>query len=230
MIGVFVNATAIVVGSILGVVCKKFLSDKITKTVMMSLGIVTFIIGLKASLKIQNELLFALSVAIGTAIGTAIDIDKRVNDVGELLKNAFAKNANDSKFAEAFASASILFAVGAMAVIGSIEAGLNHNYNVLYLKSTLDFCAAVIFSTSLGIGVAFSGITILVYEGIITLFAGSLTFLASDTVLMNEFTAVGNLLVMMIGLNLMGVTKFKIANMLPSIVVVVVIYSMGFFH
>ncbi|MBP3201804.1 MAG: DUF554 domain-containing protein [Lachnospiraceae bacterium] len=221
MIGVLVNVVAILVGAIIGVLFNKVLSEKITSAVMMSLGIVTFIIGIKTALKIQNELLLTLSVAIGTII----DIDKYVNDLGEFFKKSFAKNANDSRFAEAFASASILFAVGAMSVLGSIEAGLNHDYSVLFLKSTLDFCAALIYGSTLGIGVAFSSFTILVFEGLIALFAGSLTFLAKDELLMNEFSAVGNLLVMMIGLNLMGVTKVKLANMLPSIVMVVVLYS-----
>lgn len=230
MIGVLVNVAAILVGAIIGVLFNKVLSEKITSAIMMSLGIVTFIIGIKTALKIQNELLLTLSVAIGTAIGTIIDIDKYVNDLGEFFKKSFAKNANDSRFAEAFASASILFAVGAMSVLGSIEAGLNHDYSVLFLKSTLDFCAALIYGSTLGIGVAFSSFTILVFEGLIALFASSLTFLAKDELLMNEFSAVGNLLVMMIGLNLMGVTKVKLANMLPSIVMVVILYKFIVLH
>lgn len=230
MIGVLVNVVAILVGAIIGVLFNKVLSEKITSAVMMSLGIVTFIIGIKTALKIQNELLLTLSVAIGTAIGTIIDIDKYVNDLGEFFKKSFVKNANDSRFAEAFASASILFAVGAMSVLGSIEAGLNHDYSVLFLKSTLDFCAALIYGSTLGIGVAFSSFTILAFEGLIALFAGSLTFLAKDELLMNEFSAVGNLLVMMIGLNLMGVTKVKLANMLPSIVMVVILYKFIVLH
>lgn len=225
MLGVLVNVTAIVVGATIGVLLNKFLSKNVASAVMMSLGIVTFIIGLKTALKIQNELLLSLSIAIGTSIGTIIDIDQYVNNLGEFLKKTFVKNAKDKSFAEAFATASILFAVGAMSVLGSIEAGLNHNYNILFLKSTLDFCASIIYGSTLGIGVAFSALTILVFQGLIALFAGSLTFLANDATLMNEFSAVGNLLVMMIGLNLMGVTKVKIANMLPAIVVVVLLYK-----
>ena len=225
MLGVLVNVAAIVVGASIGVLLNKILSKNVASAVMMSLGIVTFIIGLKTALKIQNELLLSLSVAIGTAIGTIIDIDKYVNNLGEFLKKSFVKNAKDKSFAEAFATASILFAVGAMSVLGSIEAGLNHNYNILFLKSTLDFCASIIYGSTLGIGVAFSALTILVFQGLIALFAGSLTFLANDATLMNEFSADGNLLVMMIGLNLMGVTKVKIANMLPAIVVVVLLYK-----
>lgn len=224
MIGVLVNVASIAVGATIGVILKRFLSEKITSAVMTALGLATFLIGVKGALKVEKELLFSISLALGTVIGTIIDIDKYVNQFGEFLKNAFVKNANDKSFAEAFANASILFAVGAMSVIGSINAGLKHDYNILYLKSTLDFMAAVMFGASMGIGVAFSALTILVFEGAIAILAGGLTFLAEDAALMNEFSAVGNLLVAVIGLNLIGVTKIKLANMLPAIVVVVILY------
>ncbi len=174
-------------------------------------------------------MLFVISLALGTAIGTIIDIDKYVNMFGDFLKKIFmskSKNESNEKFAEAFANASILFAVGAMAVLGSINAGLKHDYNILFLKSTLDFVAAVMYASIFGIGVAFSSITILLFEGGIALFSSLLSFLAENDAMMNEFSAVGNLLVMVIDLNLIGATKVKLANMLPAIVIVLVLYKL----
>lgn len=229
MLGVIVNVLAIAVGGTLGVLFKKVLSERITQAMMMTLGLATFVIGLQGALKVEKHLLFVISLALGTAIGTIIDIDKYVNMFGDFLKKIFmskSKNESNEKFAEAFANASILFAVGAMAVLGSINAGLKHDYNILFLKSTLDFVAAVMYASIFGIGVAFSSITILLFEGGIALFSSLLSFLAENDAMMNEFSAVGNLLVMVIGLNLIGATKVKLANMLPSIVVVVVLYRL----
>lgn len=229
MLGVLVNTIAIVIGAIIGVVFKKALSEKVTSAVMISMGIATFIIGLQAALKVEKTLLLVMSIAVGTAIGTIIDIDKYVNKLGEYLKKVFAsksKNESSAKFAEAFASSSILFAVGAMSVLGSIDAGLKHDYNILFIKSTMDFVASIMYTASLGIGVAFSAITIFVFQGLVALFASNLKFLVDNPGMMNEFSAVGNLLVMTIGLNLMGVTKVKVANMLPAIVIVLILYKL----
>ena len=193
------------------------------------LAIATFVIGLQGALKVEKSLLFVISLAAGTVIGTIIDIDKYVNKFGNILKKVFmakSKSESGEKFAEAFASASILFAVGAMSVLGSIDAGLKHDYNILYIKSTMDFVAAIMFASSLGIGVAFSSITILIFQGAIAICSGGLKFLTENPSMMNEFSAVGNALVMIIGLNLMGITKIKLANMLPSIVVVVILYKL----
>ena len=229
MFGVMVNVVAIAVGGTIGVLFKKVLSEKISKAMMMTLGLATFVIGLQGAIKFQKSLLLVISLAIGTAIGTIIDIDRYVNELGEFLKKFFvskSKNESDEKFAEAFANASILFAVGAMSVLGSIDAGLKQDYNILILKSTLDFVAAIMYASIFGIGVAFSSITILIFEGGIALFSTLLKFLAENDAMMNEFSAVGNLLVMVIGLNLIGVTKVKLANMLPSIVIVVILYKL----
>lgn len=229
MLGVLVNTIAIVIGAIIGVIFKKALSEKVTSAVMISMGIATFIIGLQAALKVEKTLLLVMSIAVGTAIGTIIDIDKYVNKLGEYLKKVFAsksKSESSAKFAEAFASSSILFAVGAMSVLGSIDAGLKHDYNILFIKSTMDFVASIMYTASLGIGVAFSAITIFVFQGLVALFASNLKFLVDNPGMMNEFSAVGNLLVMTIGLNLMGVTKVKVANMLPAIVIVLILYKL----
>ena len=228
MLGVLVNTVAIAVGAIIGIFFKKVLSEKVTTAVMSAMGLATFIIGLKGAITVEKTLLLIASIAVGTAVGTLIDIDKYVNRLGEFLKKVFSgKNKNDSnsKFAEAFASTSILFAVGAMSVLGSINAGLKHDYNILFLKSAMDFVASIMYAASLGIGVAFSAITIFIFQGLIALFASHLSFLAENPGLMNEFSAVGNLLVMTIGLNLIGVTKIKVANMLPAIVVVLALYG-----
>ena len=227
MLGVIVNVVAIAIGGIIGVLFKKILNEKLASNVMVALGVVTFIIGIKEALKYEKTLVFVLSIAIGTLIGNIIDIDKYVNRLGEFLKKTFVRNdKGDSRFAEAFASTSILFAVGAMSVLGSINSGLKNDHSILFLKATLDGVASIMYASTLGIGVVFSALTILIFQGSIALLAGNLTFLLEDPSMMNEFSSVGNLLVMIIGLNLMGVTKIKVANMLPAIVVVIIIYKL----
>ena len=226
MLGVIVNTISIIAGGTAGLLFKKILNEKMTSSVMVSIGVATFIIGIKDALKTEKTVLFVISIAIGTVIGNIIDIDKFVNKLGEFLKKIFNKNsAKDSTFVEGFASGSILFAVGAMSVLGSINSGLMNDHSILYLKSTIDFVAAIMYAATLGVGVIFSAFTILIFEGLIAIFASYLTFLSSNSALMNEFSAVGNLLVMIIGLNLMGITKIKVANMLPSIVAVIILYK-----
>lgn len=226
MFGVFVNAISIMVGSLIGFVLKKGLPDRVTKSVMNTMGLITIFISLSAIIKGEKYLAIIISLVLGTIIGEFIDIDKRINNLGELLKERFTIKGGDSRFAEAFASASILFAVGAMAILGSIDAGLKHDYSILYVKSTLDFVSSIMLTATMGIGVLFSGFVIIIYQGAIALLAGSIKFIADDVSLMNELSCVGNIMIFALGLNLLGATKIKIANMLPALLILPIIINL----
>lgn len=188
---------------------------------MQAMGLATFFIGIQGALKGEKTLVLIISIVVGTIIGTIIDIDRYFNLFGEYLKKKFvkrkSKNSKNELFVDAFANATVLFCVGALAILGSIDAGIKHDYNIFILKSTLDFVSSIMLSTSMGIGVAFSGISIFIYQGILTIFASNFQFLANNVGMMNELSCIGNVLIIAIGLNLLGVTKIKIANMLPGI-------------
>ena len=227
MLGTIVNVVAIIAGAVIGILIKKNISEKVSTAVVTSLGVTTFFIGIKGALVGEKTLILVLSVAIGTMIGTIIDIDKYIGKFGEFLKKKFQKIIKDEsslKFVDAFVSASVLFGVGAMAILGSIDAGLKHNYEILFLKSVMDFTCAIMYGSTMGIGVAFSAITIFIVEGTLTICASFLTFLVENEPMMNEITATGNMLLIVLGLNLMGITKIKVANMLPAIILCPILY------
>lgn len=229
MFGVFANVIAVAVGSIIGLLLNKGISEKMSKAVMYSVSLATLIIGIQGSLVGKESLVMIISLVVGTIIGTLIDIDKYINNLGEFLKKTFTKNSNASnmKFVEGFVTASVLYEVGAMCILGSIEAGINKNYDIFFVKSTLDFITSIMLSTTLGIGVMFSAISVFVCQGIMTMFASSLKWLAENQSMMNEITCVGNVLIIGLSLNMLKITNIKIANMVPAIFIVPLIYNIA---
>lgn len=226
MIGVIVNSVAIILGSLIGVIFKKHLPDKVAKAVMQVMGLASVFIGIKGSLQGENALITIIALALGTVIGNLIDIEKYIEKFGALLKEIFVKDKTDSNaaFVDAFVSSSVIFGVGAMAIMGSIEAGIKHDYTIFFIKSTMDFVSAIMFSASMGIGVAFSSISIFILQGGMTVLSTFIEPYVNNVSLMSEIYCVGNLLIVAIGLNLLGVTKLKIANMIPAIVLVPIVY------
>ena len=217
MLGTIVNSIAVIVGCLVGLVVKGRLNEKISITVMQGLALCTLYIGISGALKGENTLIMILSVAIGALIGEIIDIDKRLNNLGEYLESKFnGKKESNVSIAEGFVSASLLFCVGAMAIVGSRESGLIGNHNTLFTKSILDGISSIIFTSSLGIGVIFSSVAVFIYQGGITLGAGLLSGILNDMVIAN-MSAVGGLLIAGLAFNMLGVTKMRIANLLPAI-------------
>ena len=217
MLGTIVNSIAVIVGCLVGLVVKGRLNEKISITVMQGLALCTLYIGISGALKGENTLIMILSVAIGALIGEIIDIDKRLNNLGEYLESKFnGKKESNVSIAEGFVSASLLFCVGAMAIVGSLESGLSGNHNTLFTKYILDGISSIIFTSSLGIGVIFSSVAVFIYQGGITLGAGLLSGILNDMVIAN-MSAVGGLLIAGLAFNMLGVTKMRIANLLPAI-------------
>lgn len=228
MLGTIVNALAVIGGCIIGLIVKEKLTEKMSNTIMSGLALCVLYIGISGALKGQDTLIIIICIAVGALIGEIIDIDKRLNDLGNFIENKInlkKKNKDSEKISisEGFVTSSLLFCVGAMAVVGSLESGLQGNHSTLFAKSILDGVSSIIFASSLGIGVMLSSVAILVYQGSITLLAGCLSSVLTDTVIGN-MSAIGSILIMGLGTNMIGASKIKVANLLPAIFLPMIIY------
>jgi len=222
MLGTIVNALSILVGGIIGSLLKNKISNTYNETIMKALGLCVIIIGLKGALQVNNILLLIISLTLGSLIGEMIKIEKGIENVGTWLES---KVSSRNGLANGFVTASLVFCVGAMSIMGSLESGLSKNYSILYAKSLLDGIFAIIFSSSIGIGVCFSAISVFIYQGIITLTASLMKqFLIASVV--NEMSAVGGLLIVAIGVNMLDIKRIKVGNMLPAIFLPLLYYML----
>ena len=172
MLGTIVNTVAVIIGAALGMLLKKGLPHRMADTLMKGLGLCTLFLGISGSLKGQNSLILIISMVVGTIIGDGIDLEDKINRLGRWLEDKFkGKNSKQVSIAEGFVTASLLFCVGAMAIIGSLQSGLQGNHEILFNKSMLDFVAAIIFASTLGVGVMFAAAFVFVYQGAITILA-----------------------------------------------------------
>ena len=223
MIGTIVNSVAVVIGCLIGFLIKGRLKTNISNTIMSGLGLCVLYIGVSGALKGEDTLLMIICIVIGALIGELIDIDKWLSRLGEIIERKVNKvGKSNIAIAEGFVSASLLFCVGAMAIVGSLESGLRGNHDTLFAKSLLDGVTSIILTSTLGIGVIFSAVTIFIYQGLITLGAGMLANVLSESVI-NNMTAVGSLLIIGLGFNILGITKIKVANMLLAVILPVLL-------
>lgn len=226
MLGTIVNALAIIGGCLIGLIVKGRLTEKISSTIMNGLALCVLYIGISGALKGNDTLQMIACIAVGALVGEIIDIDKRLNNLGDMIEkkvNSKTRSKSNEKISisEGFVTSSLLFCVGAMAVVGSLESGLQGNHTTLFAKSVLDGVSSIIFASSLGIGVILSSIAVFVYQGIITLLAGGLSTILTDTIISN-MSAVGSLLIVGLGFNMLGVSKIKVANLLPAIFIPII--------
>ncbi len=218
--GTLVNSVGIVAGSLVGLVLKKNVPLKYQQTVMHGLALAVGLIGLQMALKTQNILIVILSIVLGGLLGEFIDIDKRLNKIGEWLTLRMGNKYGDA--GQGFITGSLVFCVGAMAIVGSIQDGLTGDASTLYAKAMLDTVASVVFSSTMGIGVALSSISVLCYQGLVTILASSLSGLISEAMI-TEMTAVGGLLILGISLLILEIKVIKVANLLPAVPVAAMI-------
>lgn len=216
LLGTLVNTCTVITGALIGMLLKKGIPKRISDTVFYALALVTIYIGISGSLSGENTLIAVIVMVLGALIGEAVDIDKRVNNIGKKLENKFDKDNQSSTFAQGFTSASLLFCVGAMTIVGCLQAGIKGDNTILFTKSAMDFVSSMIFASTMGIGVLFSAIFVLVYQGLITLLAGVISPLLTDTVIA-EMSCVGFIIIIGLGLNMLNVTKLKIMNFVPAI-------------
>ncbi len=220
MEGTLINAGAVILGSVAGLLIHSRLPKNLIKIVFQGIGLFTLFLGINMATKTSNFLIMIFSIVIGSIIGELLDIDKAVNRFGDWLKKRI-KSKND-KFSEGFITSFLMFCMGSMTILGAFEEGLGGKPNLLLAKSMLDMFSSIILSASLGIGVIFSVIPLIIYQGGLTLFAGSLTGFFTDPII-NELTAVGGLLLIGLGLNILDIKSIKILNMIPSLIIVVIL-------
>ncbi len=224
MLGVAVNVITVIIGSLLGMLFKKGIPDRINKAVMTGLGTCVAYIGITGSLKGENVLILIASIVLGVITGTLIGIDKAVNALGEKVELMFNKKGGTVSIAQGLVTATLLFCVGSMTVTGSIQAGITGDNSILYTKATLDLVSSMMLASSLGFGVLLASLSVLIIQGGLVLLSGLIApFLSTGAV--NEMTCAGSLLIVMLGLNMMGITKIKVADYLPAVIYAPIIYN-----
>lgn len=214
LLGTIANSAAIIIGGIAGSFFRKGISERFSNIIMSVLGLFTLVLGMMFAVDTQNALVVIFSLVIGSVIGEWIDIEKRMNDLGDYVQGKL--NSGEGSFSKGFVTASLLFCVGTMSIMGSLQSGLMNNHNILLTKSILDGTISVVFASTLGIGVVLSSLPVLVYQGSIALLASSVAPYLSEAVI-TEMTAVGGVLLVGMGINLLETRKLKVGNMLPAI-------------
>lgn len=251
MLAVFVNCFTVIVGGLIGVLFSSRIKESLSVTVQNAAGVITLVLGFEMAFQYESIICLALSLILGGLIGTALDIDGAIYKLGQFFEKLVEKKSKKAKnppvnsvasvdgeetsevadvknqlapkkdFAFGFLNASVLFCVGAMSIIGSFKAGIEKDYTIIFTKSILDGFMAIVFASSMGAGAIFSFITVFIYQGALTLLS---TFIAPyvNDLLLNELSACGGAMIIMIGINLLKLKEIKTANFLPGLVLVVI--------
>ena len=225
MPGLMANVIAVIIGGLVGLVIRSGLSVRFKSMVTNAIGLSCLFIGASGAFSgllggDSHPVLFIISLVLGGLLGEFLDIDARIHGLGMLIERKLGKEG----FAKGFATSSLFFCVGSMAIIGSIEAALMNNYNILFAKSALDGITAVVLAASYGIGVVFAAATVFVYQGLLLLLAGSVSqFMTQDAI--RELSIVGGILIFTIGIDMLGIKRLKVANFLPALIVPVIFYA-----
>lgn len=223
MLGTVVNSIAIIIGGAIGLLLKKGIPKRLSDAVMKGLSLCVLYIGIDGCLKGNNVMITIISMVIGALIGEALDLDDKLKKLGDLIEKKFKSNGSKISIAEGLVTSSLLFCVGAMAVVGSLQSGLIGDHSMIYTKSMLDFTAAIIFAASLGIGVLFSSAFVFLYQGSITILASFISPYLGEMVIA-EMTCIGSLLIIGLALNMLGVTKLKVMNYVPAIFLPIILF------
>ena len=216
--GVIVNTGTVLAGSLLGLLFKKGIPEKVSRTVMIALGLFTLYIGMDGALGTQSPLIVVASLVLGAIVGTLLNIDGAINRLGLWAERRFNRGEGEKvSLAEGFMTASLLFCVGAMTVNGAIEAGVRGVNTLFFTKALMDLVSSAMLASGLGFGVMLSAVFVLVFQGLLVLLAGWIAPVLTPAAIA-EMTAAGSLIMVALGLNLLGVTKIKVADYLPAIV------------
>jgi len=225
MLGVLVNVITVILGSSVGLLFKKGIPERVSQAAMTGLGVCTVYIGITGSLNGKNVLVLIASVVLGGISGTLLNINAGINRLAEKAEARFKKDKSNVSVAEGLISATLLFCVGSMTVTGSIQAGIAGDNSILITKAMLDLVSSMMLASSLGVGVLLSAAAVFVIQGSLVLLAGLIAPLMSAGAV-NEMTCAGSILIIMIGTNLMGITKINVADFLPAVLLAPVIYNM----
>ncbi len=218
MTGTFLNVITVLIGSAIGMLLKSKLPERLTKTVFQSLGLFTLALGFIMALKAGDYLIIVFSLVIGAIIGEILDLEKMINHLAGKMKKKI--KIKDEKFSEGLLTAFLLFCMGSMTILGAFDEGMKGDPTLLITKSVMDGFAAMALASAFGIGVGFSVIPLLIYQGGLTIFASYLGGFFSE-IMINELTAVGGILLIGLGINILEIKKIKIFNILPALVLVV---------
>jgi uncharacterized protein len=221
MLGTIVNVAAVIAGSSVGLLLKTRLPEKINTIVFQGIGLITIFFGVAMASRSQNWVVLILSVVSGAILGQALKLDERMNRVGEMLKKSM--KISNKRFSEGMVTAFLLFCMGSLTVLGALEEGMNQNPELLLAKSVMDGFSSIALAAAMGVGVTFSVVPLLIYQGGITLFAGSLQNLISEPMIL-EITAAGGIILMGMGINILEIKKIKVLNLLPVLVMAAVFY------
>ena len=219
MLAVFINVAAVLLGATIGLLFGSRIKESYTKGIMTAIALCTMVIGVQSAIQTSSIMIVMVCLVLGTVIGVALRLDDRMNGAADRIKGKLkGTKLGDGPFAEAFISTTMLFCVGTMTVIGSIEAGLNHNYEILIAKSVMDFMSSLIFAAALGPGVLLSAVSVLVIQGGIAMLA-SFAAPVLTTEVVTEMSAVGGTMFIGMAINLLGISekRIKIGDMLPAI-------------
>ncbi|MET3194821.1 DUF554 domain-containing protein [Bacillus sp. OAE603] len=218
LLGSIVNATAIIIGSLLGLFIKR-IPERMKNLVTQSISLVIIVLGISLAMKTNQVLIVIFSLALGAVVGEWLDIEGKLDKLGQFIESK-VKTKNEGSISKGFVTSTLLFCVGAMAILGALDSGLRHNHEILYTKSLMDGFLSIILTSTLGVGVLFSFLPVFLYQGFIAIFASFVPNLVTQHLLnaiIAEISGTGGILLLALGLNSLGVMKIKIGNMLPSI-------------
>ena len=220
MIATVANAALIVIGSLLGLLLKNRMTERLSGAIFSGLGVCVAVIGITGAIGTQDMLCVIICIVLGIIAGEALNIEKRLDALGDKLRASVSQRGETGRFTEGFVTSTLLFCVGSMAIVGSIEAGIHDNYSIILSKSVIDCFAAITLAATMGVGVIFSSVMVLLYQGALTLLAEWIGPLLTEAMI-REMSAVGGLLIMGLSVNMLGLLgekKLRIGNMLPAVI------------
>lgn len=223
LLGSLVNCLGILCGCLLGLLLGRLIPDRLAEAISKAVALCVFYIGVSGMLSGEKTLLLIVSMVLGTALGGAARLDDRLNALGNSIERRFAAKGIRGRISEGFVTSSLLFCVGAMAIVGSLESGLSGDHATLYAKTILDTVSSAIYAPSMGFGVALSAIPVLLYQGTITLCASLLAPVLTDGVIA-EMKCAGSLLIVALSLNMLGITKIRVMNSIPAVFFPILLY------
>ena len=220
MIGSIINALAVIIGGLIGLIIHKRLPKYVTKTTFQAIGLFTIVLGVSMAIQTTQYLAMVISLVLGSIIGSILDIQSKIKSIGVYLKKK--TRSNNDKFSEGFITAFMLYCMGSLTILGAIEEGLGNTPTLLLSKSVLDGFSSIALAASMGVGVIFSAIPLLLYQGGITLVTSFVQHSLSQ-ILITELSAVGGILLVGLGIDILEIKKIPILNMLPSLVIILII-------
>lgn len=223
LLGTIANVITIIVGSLIGLVLTR-VKDNYKETIMHGIGLTVIIIGIQMALNTESIIIVLLSILLGALVGEALKLDAFVNRLAHWISGKFTSEKDSATLAQGFITASLIFVVGAMAILGGLDSGMREDHGILYTKSILDGFTAMVLTSTLGIGVILSIIPVFLYQAAITLLAAKINNYVPEVILnslITEITAIGGILIIAIGLNILKLIEIRVTNLLPALIIVI---------